>query len=62
MNAVALVIAGTSILVSIVTIFIFFDTRKTLNRVYDTTCTCGPFIVNLLIFKIHGTRTCKLHS
>jgi uncharacterized membrane protein len=62
MNAVALILTGTSILVSIVTIFIILDTRKTLNRVYDTTCNCGPITVNLGIIKIHGQRTCKLHS
>jgi len=62
MNAVTLIISGTAVLISIVTIFISFDTRKTLNRVYDTTCTCGPFTVNLGIMKIHGMRTCKLHS
>jgi hypothetical protein len=62
MNAVALVIAGTSILVTIVTAFIIHDTRKTLNRSYDSTCTCRPFTVNLGIVKIHGTTTCKHHS
>lgn len=61
MNAVTLILGATAILISIVTAFILFDTRKTLNRVYDTTCTCYPFTVNLLVIKIHARKICKQH-
>lgn len=59
---VTTIIAGTAILIAIVTAFIIADTRKTLNRVYDSTCDCRPFTVNLWILKIHGRITCKHHS